>query len=152
MNKYFFFFIIIIISFSACKPSVHYKKIIKFENSDWMKFNNLEYQIPVEAGKVYSFEGIFTLDSLYTQRKLELGFYLELPGGEERLEDHSIRILDFEYQPLGIKTKEGYQIKKTFKKQLRINETGMLMLQIVHHSQYLNNMGIISFELSVSEK
>ncbi len=140
------------ISLAACKPSIHYEKKINFPNSDWTKFNSLEYQIPVEAGKFYSFEGIIITDTTFSQRKIEIGFYLYLPGGEERLEDQFIRILDLEYKPLGTKTKEGYQVKIPFKKHLRINETGILKLQIVYHSQYLNNLGIISFDLSVSEK
>jgi gliding motility-associated lipoprotein GldH len=146
------FFIIIILGLFGCKPSAHFEKNIEFENNNWRKFDNLEFNIPVEAGKIYSFEANIITDTNYTRRKLELGFYLYLPGDEERLEDQTIRIRDLEYRALGTKTEKGYQIKKSLKNNLLINESGILRLQIVHHSQYLDNFGINSIKLSVIEK
>jgi len=146
------FFIIIILGLFACKPSLHYEKNIKFENNNWRKFDNLEFKIPVEAGKIYSFDANIITDTNYTRRKLEIGFYLYLPGDEERLEDQTIRIRDLEYHALGTKTEKGYQIKKSLKNNLLINESGILRLQIVQHSQYLDNFGINSIKLSVIEK
>ena len=151
MNKYFLFFIIII-GLSACKHQAYYEENVIFENADWNKFKTLEYQIPVEAGKTYSIEGIIITDSNYIRRKVEIGFYLYLPSGEERLSDHVIRVLDYEFQHLGIKTQEGFEVRQFFKEGLSISESGMLKLNIVHHSQYLNNYGIKSFDLVVSEK
>jgi len=151
MNKYFLFFIIVI-GISACKKSAYYEKNVIFENTDWNKFETLEYQIPVEAGKTYSFEGIIITDTNYTRRKVEVGFYLYLPSGEERLSDHVIRVRDYELQQLGSKTQKGFEVRQFFKEGLDISESGMLKLNIVHHSQYLNNYGIKSFGLVVSEK
>ena len=144
-------YIIIILSLSACKSSIHYEKSLEFKNNDWGKFDDLKFQIPVEAGKSYSFTATIITDTNYIRRKLEIGFYLYLPGDEERLEDQTIRIRDLEYHALGIKTEKGDQLTKNLKKNLMINESGILRLQIVHHSQYINNPGIISFHLSVIE-
>lgn len=150
MNKYFLF-IIIAIGFISCNPSTHFEKKTNFESSDWNKFNDLTYHIPVEAGKSYTFEGVIITDSTYTHRKMELGFYLYLPGGEERLSNHSIRIRDYEYEPLGEKTQIGYRMSVMLKKNLNIEEDGDLKITISLHSQYLNNFGIKSFNLLVFE-
>ena len=151
MYKLLSYFIIIII-FTACKPSTHFEQTIEFERDNWVKFKDLEFEIPVEAGKTYSFIGSFTTDSIYTRRKLELGFYLYLPGDEQRLEDKTIRVRDLEYQALGDKVSDGYLLQETLKKKLMINEAGLLKLQIVLHSSQLNNYGIKRLKLKVIEE
>ena len=151
MYKLLSFFIILVV-LTSCKPSTHFEKTIDFERDNWVKFKNLEYSIPVEAGKTYSFNGAITTDSNYTHRKLELGFYLYLPSDEQRLEDKTIRIRDLEYQPLGDKVSDGYILQESFKKKLKINESGILKLQIVLHSSQLNNFGIKRIKLSVIEE
>ena len=151
MYKLLSFFIILVV-LTSCKPSTHFEKTIDFERDNWVKFRNLEYRIPVEAGKIYSFNGAITIDSNYTPRKLELGFYLYLPNDEQRLEDKTIRIRDLEYHPLGDKVSDGYILQESFKKKLKINESGILELQIVLHSSQLNNFGIKRIKLSVIEE
>jgi len=151
MNK-FFYLTMLFFALTACQPPVYYQQEVKFENSNWIKFNDLNFDIPVEGGKTYSFEAIITCDSNYLKRKLKIGFYASLPSGEERLDDQEIRILDYEYHPLGIKTNGNYVIRKILKEKMLISETGILKLEIVHHSQYLNNYGLLSFNLLVSEE
>jgi len=141
----------IVFSFSSCN-SDHFQKSIRFENNNWNKFNELEYEIPVEAGKTYDFSGNIITDSTFTKRKIELGFYIFLPSGEERLSDLEFRILDFEYKALGEKTEEGIQNQVMFKEKLQSAESGKLKLKIVLHSQYLENTGIIGLDLFVKEK
>lgn len=141
----------IFIGLISCNPSAHFQKDTQFEQANWVKFNTLKYDIPVEAGKSYSFNGIITTDTVYTKRKMHIGFYLYLPSGEERLEDKTIRILSNEYIPLGEKKDGSYEIKTSFKQNILIKETGNLKLQIVHHSQYLDNFGIKNFKLIVNE-
>ena len=151
MNKYISF-LVILLALVACQPSNHFEETIAFDNGNWRKFNELNFEIPVEAGKTYSFNGSITIDSNYTQRKLELGFYLYLPGDAQRLEDKTIRIRDFEYQPLGIKTDEGYVLKQNFRQNLKIDESGTLKLNIVLHSTHLNNFGIKQLKLNIIEE
>ena len=151
MYKSLFYFIILIVLVS-CNPSTHFEKTVEFEGGDWMKFKNLDYEIPVEAGETYSFNVAVTTDSNYIYRKLELGFYLHLPGDEQRLEDKTIRVRDLEYQPLGVKISDGYLLEQSFKKNLKINETGVVKLQMVLHSSRLNNSGIKRIKLSVIEE
>lgn len=150
MNKYFLY-LIILIAFISCKPSTHFEEKIRFVNNNWNKFNELNFDIPVEAGKSYNFKGNIITDSSYLNRKMEIGFYLFLPNGENRLEDQIIRILDYEYQPLGEKTEEGIQLAVNFKDHLIINESGILKVQIVFHSEKLDNFGIIGIDLFVFE-
>jgi len=139
------------ITFSSC-DSNHFEKNIRFEHKNWIKFHELNYEIPVESGKIYNFTGNIITDSTFNRRKIDLGFYLYLPSGEERLSDLSFRVLDFEYQPLGEKTAEGIYNKITFKENIRSAESGKLKLKIVLHSQYYDNYGIVGLDLFVKEK
>lgn len=136
----------------SCQPSYHFEKKHRFENKNWVKFNDLKYEVPVEAGKRYSFSGNILFDSTYHQRKIEIGFYLYLPDDEERLSDYSFRVLDYDYLPIGEKTENGYSLALEFKKQLLLSESGLLTVQISHHSQYLDNFGIIGLDLFVEEE
>jgi len=150
MNKYFVI-LLIVLGFSACTPENHYERAIRFKNSNWIKFNELKYDIPLEAGKSYSYDAILIVDSTYHQRKIKLGFYLEFPSGETRLLDKTVRLLDNEFQSLGEKTDVGYQYEIAFRKHLKTNETGILKAEVVLHSQYYDNYGIIGFDLFVKE-
>ncbi len=151
MNRYFSF-LVVLIALVSCQPSNHFEDTIEFDNNNWMKFSDLDFEIPVEAGKTYSFNGSITVDSTYTRRKMEIGFYLYLPDDAQRLEDKTIRVRDFEYQPLGRKTNEGYVLDQKFKQKLRIDESGILKLRIVLHSEHLNNYGIKQLHLIVVEE
>lgn len=143
--------LVIISSFTSCNSN-HFEKNIRFENQNWVKFNELDFEIPVEAGKTYDFFGNIITDSTFDKRKLDLGFYLYLPSGEERLSDLNFRILDFEYKPLGEITDEGTTNHVTFKENIRSIESGKIKLKIVLHSQYLDNPGIVGLDLLVKEK
>lgn len=142
----------LLILLSACQPSHHFDKKHRFENNNWVKFNNLKYEIPVEQGKSYSFTGNIITDSTYQYRKMDIGFYLYLPGGEERLSDETIRILDYDYLPLGKKAGDEIILPVVFRNHLQISETGILKLQISLHSQYLDNFGIIGLDLFVEQE
>lgn len=136
----------------SCQPSHHFDKKHRFENNNWLKFNDLKYEIPVEQGKSYSFSGNIITDSSYQHRKMDIGFYLYLPGGEERLSDETIRILDYDYLPLGEKTGDEIILPVVFRKHLQVSESGILKLQISLHSQYLDNFGIIGLDLFVEQE
>lgn len=145
------FSLTIAFSFSSCNSN-HFQKNIRFDNQNWKKFNELKYEIPVEAGKTYDFTGTFITDTTFNRRKLEIGFYLYLPSGEERLSDLEFRILDFEYKALGEKTNEGIKNHLVFKENLPIAKSGKLKLNIVLNSQYYDNYGIVGLDLFVKEK
>lgn len=146
-----FWFIFLVFTFSSCIQN-HFEKEIRFENNNWIKFNELEFNIPIDAGETYHFYGNIYTDSTFNRRKLELGFYLYLPSGEKRLSDLNYRILDFEYRPTGEKTELGYKKQIVFKENIRSEQAGNLRLKIVQHSQYYNNYGIIGLDLMVKEK
>jgi len=137
---------------TACQNSNHFDKKHRFENNNWFKFNDLKYDIPVNAGETYSFTGNIITDSSYQNRKIEIGFYLILPSGEERLSDQSIRILDYNYLPVGENTEAGISVPVDFKKHLSVSENGILKLQISLHSQNLDNFGIIGIDLFVKKE
>lgn len=146
--------LIILFSFLAfsCSNSTVFENNYRFENHNWFRFDEIIYEIEVEAGQKYSFEGAITTDSSFKARKMNLGFYLYLPEGGKRLDDKSIRILDYEYQHLGTKTKYGYELPVVFKDELSIYESGKLKIKIINHSQHVDNFGIISLELLIKEK
>jgi len=151
MHRFYILIIFIIIVFSSCS-STHFQDEVRFDNNNWTKFNELEFNIPVEADKTYSFSGHIITESTFNRRKIELGFYMVLPSGAERLSDLNFRILNFEYQPLGEKTEIGFQKEVLFKKDLLVNDDGILNLKIVLHSQYYDNFGIVGLDLFVNEK
>ncbi len=144
-------FIFLVFTFSSCIQN-HFEKEIRFENNNWNKFNELEFNIPIEAGETYSFYGNIYTDSTYNRRKIEIGFYLYLPSGEKRLTDLNYRILDFEYHSMGEKTDLGYKKQIVFKENIHSEQAGDLRIKIVHHSQYYDNYGIIGLDLMVKEK
>lgn len=137
-----------ILAFS-CSNSTIFERKHRFENNNWFRFNELIYEVDVEAGEKYAFDGIIITDSTFKSRKMELGFYLYLPDGGKRLEDQSIRILDYEYQQLGKKTEMGFELPVSFREELIINETGKLKIKITNHSQYVDNYGIIGIDLII---
>jgi hypothetical protein len=149
MQRFWFIFLVFILN--SCSQN-HFEKEIRFENNNWNKFNELELNIPIEAGETYDFFGNIYTDSTFNRRKLELGFYLYFPGGEKRLSDLNFRILDFEYQPTGEKTELGFKKSIAFKENIQSEQSGNLRLKIVQHSQYYDNFGIIGLDLFVKEK
>jgi len=152
MRTYFAIFsILIIFLMGSCQPSPHFEKHIRFKNANWNKFTELNYEIPVEIGKSYTFAGKILTDSNYTRRKLGIGFYLYLPSGEKRLDDQEIRIRDFEYKALGEKDQKMYILPVIFRKNLSIDESGNLKLIITQNSQFVDNFGIIGLDLTVTE-
>ena len=148
MKNTIFIFLISIITFSCTNSSV-FETQERFEDHNWFKFNEFNYELEVEAGQNYSFDGVIITDSSYQDRKMELGFYLYLPDGGKRLDDKTIRILDFEYQALGKKTDNGFELPITFKEDLKINNNGLLKIKIILHSQHTDNLGIVGYNLSV---
>lgn len=146
--------LILLVSFLAfsCSNSTVYEHNHRFENSNWDRFDELLYEVEVEAGQKYLLEGTITTDSSFKNRKMDLGFYLYLPEGGKRLDDKSIRILDYEYQNLGTKTKYGFELPVVFKDELSINESGKLKIKIINHSQYVDNFGIVSLNLLIKKK
>lgn len=144
--------LIITILLGACQVPSHFENNHRFVNNNWIRFNDLVYEVPVEAGDTYSFHGNLITDSLFQQRKLELGFYLYFPDGEKRLEDQTHRILDFEYKALGKKTDIGFELPLVFKKDIQVSESGLLKVVISNHSQYLDNLGIIGLDFYVEQQ
>lgn len=108
--------------------------------------------IPMEADNNYDFFGIIKTDSSFERRKIEMGFYLTLPSGEERFIDQTYRILDYEYQPLGTWKGSAFENNITFRENIFSDETGLAKLSIVLHSQYYNNPGISGLTITVKEK
>lgn len=151
MRLFGFFISVVLISLTSCNYN-HFEKHIRFEKNNWTKFNELDIIIPVLADKTYDFTGNIITDSTYNNRKMEVGFYLYLPSGEERLSDLTFRILDYEYQILGEKTENGIINQVEFKKNLFNAEDGNIKLKMVLHSQYYDNTGIIGIDLFVKEK
>lgn len=143
---------VLIISFISCSRSTHFEQDTRFSNNNWIKFNDLVYTFPVEAGKEYTFFGELLTDSTFQQRKIEIGFYLYLPDGSERLEDKTIRVLDFDLNPLGEKKNNEFLLPIDLKNSLQIKESGSLKVVITNHSQYLDNFGFAGFRLKVIEK
>ena len=146
--------LIIIVSVLAfsCTNATVFERNHRFENNNWFKFEDLLYEVNVEAGENYCLEGFIITDSTFKSRKMNLGFYLYLPEGGSRLDDKSIRILDYEYQHLGNKTKFGYELPVIFKDELSINESGKLKIKITNQSQYVDNYGIIGLDLLIRKK
>lgn len=151
MKNIFFILLVSLLAFS-CSNSTVFEHQHHFENKNWVRFDDINYELEVETGQKYNFRGTITVDSSYKSRKMELGFYLYLPDGGKRLEDKTIRILDYEYQHLGTKTEHGYEIPVELKKELSINEGGKLKIKITNHSQHLDNFGIISLDLIAKKK
>ena len=150
MRNTIFIFLISIITYSCTNSSV-FEIQHRFKDNNWFKFDEFNYELEVEAGQNYRFDGIIITDSSYKNRKMELGFYLYLPEGGKRLEDKTIRILDFEYHALGKKTTNGFELPVTFKENLKINSNGLLKIKIILHSQYTDNFGIVGFDLSATK-
>lgn len=151
MKNIFSIILLSLLAFS-CSNSTVFEHNHDFSNNNWVRFDEINYEVDVEAGQKYIFEGNITIDSSYNSRKMELGFYLYLPNGGKRLEDKTIRVLDYEYQHLGTKTKQGYELPVVFKNELSINEGGKLKIKITNHSQHLDNFGIISLDLLIKKK
>ncbi|NPD44489.1 MULTISPECIES: hypothetical protein [unclassified Lentimicrobium] len=147
MKNTIFIFLLSIIAYS-CTNSTVFETQQRFEDNNWFKFDEFNYEIEVDAGQNYSFDGTIITDSNYKNRKMELGFYLYLPEGGKRLEDKTIRILDFEYQALGKKADNGFELPVTFKQDLKIKSDGLLKIKIILHSQHTDNFGIVGFNLS----
>lgn len=145
-------FILISIFSISCTNQVVFEENHRFKDNNWFRFDDLIYEINVEAGKVYSFSGNIITDATYKSRKMDLGFYLYLPSGVHRLDDKSIRILDYEFHHLGEKTKDTYILPVIFKDELKISESGLLKIKISNHSQYVDNLGIIGLDLIIKEK
>ena len=150
MRNTIFIILLSIIAYSCTNSSV-FETQQRFKDNNWFKFDEFNYEIEVEAGQNYSFDGIIITDSSYKSRKMEIGFYLYLPEGGKRLEDKSIRILDFEYQTLGKKTINGFELPVIFKENLKINSNGLLKVKIILHSQHTDNFGIVGFDLSAKK-
>jgi len=72
MRKACFLFSLIAILLSSC-TNLHFEEKIRFENNNWIKFNDLNIKIPVEAGKSYSFSGNIITDSTYTNNHQNSG-------------------------------------------------------------------------------
>lgn len=150
MRNHILIFAIVLISFVSCNSN-HSKQEIRFPNNNWIKFNELEFNLAVEAGKSYDFSANLITDTLFNRRKIDIGFYAYLPSGEERLSDLTFRLLDYEYQSLGEKTPNGIINEFILKENLHSSESGNLKVKIVLHSQYYDNPGIIGLDFIVNE-
>ncbi|OYT17200.1 MAG: hypothetical protein B7C24_03655 [Bacteroidetes bacterium 4572_77] len=79
------------------------------------------------------------------------GLYLQMPNGENRAANHSLRVKDNEYNNLGVSTSQGFELKTPLREKMSINEGGIINAEIVLHSGHYDNYGMVSFELEVVE-
>ncbi len=146
------FIILLIFNLLSCTSNYHFEQSDRFKDHNWVKFNDLEYSFQVEAGKEYTILGELHTDSTFRQRKIEVGFYLYLPDGSERLEDKSIKVLDYDLNPLGKNMNGEFILPINVKSNLLIKESGTLKLVISNHSQYLDNYGFAGLKIMAIEK
>jgi hypothetical protein len=95
---------------------------------------------------------IVVTDSTFEQRKIKIGFNLNLPNGEFRGTNHSLRILNNKFEPLGEKIKNGFLLKENLRRNFSTTKSGTIDAEIIFHSSKYDNNGIVSFTLEVIEE
>lgn len=147
----YFSFLLLVIFLASCQSGNTFHQKVEFPKNNWIKFNNQNYEIPVEADKTYTFKAILITDSSFKERKLEIGLYLEMPNEENRSTNYTLRILDNEFKPLGVKTNQGHKLTQILRQKIHITESGIMKAEIVLHSPKYDNYGIVSFEILLIE-
>ncbi len=147
----YFYFLLLVIVITSCQSGVSFQQKTEFPKNNWIKFNNQNFKIPVEADKTYTFKAILITDSSFKERKLEIGLYLEMPNEENRSTNYTLRVLDNEFKPMGIKTDQGNELTQTLRQKFLITESGIINAEVVLHSPKYDNYGIVSFELLLIE-
>ena len=152
MKVFKYLLLLLIVAFGSCKPEIHFRQTEYFAEHNWVKFKKLNYKIPVESEKSYSFNAIVVTDSTFEQRKIKIGFNLNLPNGEFRGTNHSLRILNNKFEPLGEKIKNGFLLKENLRRNFSTTKSGTIDAEIIFHSSKYDNNGIVSFTLEVIEE
>jgi gliding motility-associated lipoprotein GldH len=136
-------FVLLILVFAGCHKENKKDFDLSLTDNTWKRYNILKFYIPVAKAEkpvdVYLYVR-FREDFEYD--KLSVNVIMNTPSGEERIKESEINVRSADGSFLIPKGKEYYEGKILIKKELYLNQKGVLKVEIENLTPRLETRGV----------
>ena len=136
---------------TGCENKTVFKKYNKLENMTWRRFNNLDFEVPVEKGKSYDFYFSLRHHTDYPYNFIDANVTFYTPNGERRSREHHYILIntDFEWKADGMG--ELWDIDLPIRKNMTFKKSGICKVNFENKMPKMITPGIIEVGLVVKE-
>jgi len=146
MKKYFAFAVFLIFTLSGCQEDNSVSQIRNFTDSTWQRFDYLNFDFQIEEiDDSYDIMVLLRTTEDFPSQALIINLVMYLPSGEERIREYKLEVKDKEGEMLGEKKAGYYERFISIRKQMKINETGVLKFEIENLMTKYLTPGIVEF-------
>jgi len=145
------FFAILIVSF-GCNNSKVFEEYKKFDNLNWNRFNNLEFEVRVEDLES-EFDVYVSLRHLpeFPHKELPINLTIYSPSGEMRSADHLLELADKEGNNLSKCVGDYCDVSILVRKELSFYEPGVYKFVIENKWKKVDLPGIMEVGLTIKK-
>jgi gliding motility-associated lipoprotein GldH len=145
-NTFGIFLLLIFISFASCKDDNAVSQIHTFTTATWERFEQLNFEFALDdMEEEYDISVVVKHTALFPAETLYINVVMMTPGGEERIKDYNLFLMDRDGNYIGYETDGIYNCTILIREGMRFYETGLLKFEIENLMPKYHTPGIIEF-------
>ncbi|MBI9039402.1 MAG: hypothetical protein JEY97_14815 [Bacteroidales bacterium] len=133
---------------SACGNKVTYDSFEQFENNSWNRFNELNFEFPVDKS-TYNIYLTIKFDETYSYNELLINTAFYTPSGEERFTNYEIKVRDKNGEFIGENHDNNIKLIFPLRKNFRFSKEGICKLEIENLMTKIETSGIIGIGIII---
>lgn len=143
--------VILLIFISGCRKPAQTEWYHPFSDRNWERFNILRFEIPInDAGESHNITLFAYLSSEYEYHELPFNMVMETPSGEERINEYLLQFRSKNGNLINQCTNDSCLVQVILKQGMRINKTGILVLEIENLNPRLLTTGVCGVGIRVT--
>lgn len=150
--KYSLLFLVLLFVSFGCNNSKVFEEYEKFDNLNWNRFNNLEFEVSIEDMES-EFDVYVSLRHLpeFPHKELPINLTIYSPTGEMRTADHLLELADKERNNLSKCVGDYCDVSILVRKELSLYEPGIYRFIIENKWKKVDLPGIMEVGLLIKK-
>jgi gliding motility-associated lipoprotein GldH len=145
--------ILLLTTLFACRNDITLSASKSFDGAVWERFDYLNFDFQVKKpGREYAVIATVRYTEEFKDEKLPMNVVMVLPSGEERIKEYVLELRDKTGKPLGTPTDEYFELTKSLRDGLTINEAGKMQVEIENLRSKAYTEGIVSFGITLESR
>ena len=145
--------ILLLTTLFACRNDITLSVSKSFDGAVWERFDYLKFDFQIEKpGREYAVIATVRYTQEFKDEKLPVNVVMLLPSGEERIKEYVLELRDKTGKPLGTKTDGYFELRKSLRDGLTINETGKMQIEIENLRGKAYTEGIVAFGITLESR